>query len=85
MQPGLPEAGTPDDPTELGDIAISFETCEREAAEQAKVFADHVIHLLVHAMLHLLGYDHEEDNEAELMEGTEKAILASIGIADPYV
>ena len=82
--PGLPPAGSTEDPTELGDIAIAFETCEREAKEQNKRFSDHVVHLLVHATLHLLGYDHEEDKEAELMEATETAILASIGITDPY-
>ncbi|TMV73066.1 rRNA maturation RNase YbeY [Thioclava sp. BHET1] len=69
---------------ELGDIAIAWETCAREAADQGKAMPDHVIHLVVHACLHLLGYDHIDDADAELMEGTETRILASLGIADPY-
>ena len=73
-----------DPPEELGDIAISFDTCTREAADQGKPFDDHVTHLLVHAVLHLLGHDHAEDEEAALMEGLERNILASMGLADPY-
>lgn len=82
--PELPEPGSPDDPAALGDIAIAWETCAREAAEQGKSVNDHVTHLLIHAILHLLGYDHIEDEDAELMEATEREILASLGIADPY-
>lgn len=77
-QPVLP------DEEELGDIAIAYETCLAEAAAQGKPVADHVIHLLVHATLHLLGYDHENDPDAEFMEATERAILHDLGIADPY-
>jgi probable rRNA maturation factor len=73
-----------DDATELGDIAIAWETCVREAAEQGKPHKDHVTHLLVHGMLHLLGYDHINDADATLMEQTEARILASLGVADPY-
>lgn len=73
----------PMDP-ELGDIAIAFETCTREAAEQGKRFDDHVTHLLIHATLHLLGYDHETDKDAALMEALETRILAKLGIEDPY-
>lgn len=69
---------------ELGDIAIAWETCRDEAAAQGKALADHATHLLVHAVLHLAGYDHENDADAELMEGAERAILAGLGIADPY-
>ncbi|WP_136439589.1 rRNA maturation RNase YbeY [Pacificoceanicola onchidii] len=69
---------------ELGDIAIAFETCEREAEEQGKTFADHVTHLIVHAVLHLLGYDHIRDADATVMEGLETAILGKLGIDDPY-
>ena len=69
----------------LGDIAISYETAAREAAAEDKSFADHVVHLSVHGFLHLLGYDHESDDDAEEMEGLERTILARIGISDPYV
>ena len=69
----------------LGDIAISYETAAREAAAEDKSFADHIAHLSVHGFLHLLGYDHESDDDAEEMEGLERAILARIGISDPYV
>lgn len=81
--PELPE-GDADMPEELGDIAIAWETCEREAAEAGKPMAEHVTHLVVHAVLHLLGYDHERDADASLMEGTEIAILAELGLANPY-
>ncbi len=70
--------------TEIGDIAIAFDTCLREATEQDKAFPDHVGHLLVHATLHLLGYDHTRPKDALLMESLEVAILASMGIEDPY-
>jgi probable rRNA maturation factor len=69
----------------LGDIAISYETAAREAVAEDKSFADHMAHLSVHGFLHLLGYDHESDDDAEEMEGLERDILARIGVADPYV
>jgi probable rRNA maturation factor len=69
---------------ELGDIAIAYDTCLREAAEQGKPFDDHVIHLIVHGVLHLLGYDHMRDRDATLMEGLEVAILGKLGLPDPY-
>ncbi|TDQ59947.1 putative rRNA maturation factor [Phaeovulum veldkampii DSM 11550] len=81
--PDLPEPGAMM-PEELGDIAIAWETCAREAVEQGKAMADHVTHLLVHGTLHLLGYDHIRDNDALLMEATETRILAGMGIANPY-
>ncbi len=84
LAPDLPEAGAADDPAELGDIAISYDTCAREAAEQGKSLADHVTHLVVHGILHLLGYDHDDDADAGLMETTETRILASLGVDDPY-
>jgi len=79
-----PRPGVEDDPESLGDIAIAWETCEREAAEQGKAMAGHVTHLIVHGVLHLLGYDHIEDEDAALMEGLEVRILASLGVSDPY-
>lgn len=69
---------------ELGDIAISYDTCVREADEAGKSLADHATHLLVHGILHLLGFDHERDLDATLMEGMETEILGKMGIADPY-
>ncbi|WP_417729174.1 rRNA maturation RNase YbeY [Roseovarius sp.] len=80
-RPDLPIPGA--DP-ELGDIAIAWETCAREAADGGKSLADHVTHLIVHAVLHLLGYDHVRDQDATLMETTEVQILGKLGVADPY-
>ncbi|NBO21376.1 MAG: rRNA maturation RNase YbeY, partial [Rhodobacteraceae bacterium] len=73
--PDHPSPGAPDDPVELGDIALSWETCAREAADAGKPMADHVTHLVVHGLLHLLGYDHIEDADAALMEGVEVRVL----------
>lgn len=69
---------------ELGDIAIAFETCVREAAEAGVEPGNHILHLIVHATLHLLGYDHVRDADGDLMEATETAILGKLGVADPY-
>lgn len=74
----------PDAPRPLGDIILAFETCRGEAADQGKSLADHTRHLVVHGVLHLLGFDHEDEAEAEEMEALETAILAGLGIADPY-
>lgn len=82
--PDVPVPGDADDPEELGDIAISYDTCAREAAEQGKDMSHHVTHLVVHGILHLLGYDHIEDADAALMEGLEAQILAKLGVDDPY-
>jgi probable rRNA maturation factor len=68
----------------LGDVVLAYGTVAREAAEQGKELAHHACHLIVHGVLHLLGYDHETDQEAEEMEGEERLILARLGIADPY-
>lgn len=68
----------------LGDIALARETCVREAAEKDIALRDHAAHLMIHAMLHLTGYDHQTDEEAAVMEARETEILASMGIADPY-
>ncbi|WP_194097993.1 rRNA maturation RNase YbeY [Marivivens aquimaris] len=69
---------------ELGDIAISYETCEREATEAGKPLRDHAMHLMIHGILHLLGFDHIRDGDAALMEGIETEILGKMGMADPY-
>lgn len=82
--PALPLPGEAGDPWSLGDIAIAWETCAREAEAQGKPMVDHVMHLLVHGMLHLLGYDHVRDADAAVMEASEVRILATLGIADPY-
>lgn len=82
--PALPEPGEGPFPAELGDIAIAYETCAREALEADKPMADHVIHLLVHGLLHLLGYDHVDDRDATVMEKLEAEILATLGLKDPY-
>ena len=80
--PGKPPH-PPTDP-EIGDIAIAFDTCAREAAEQGKTLTDHTTHLIVHGILHLLGYDHIDDADGDLMEATETAILLRLGVPDPY-
>ena len=77
-------AASPEGVHHLGDIALAFETVAREAEAEGKSLADHVAHLIVHGVLHLLGRDHETDDEAEAMEALETAALASLGIADPY-
>lgn len=79
--PALPVPG-PD--AELGDIAIAYETCLREAEAAEKSAKDHVTHLIIHAVLHLLGYDHIRDKDATLMEGIEVAVLGKLGLEDPY-
>jgi probable rRNA maturation factor len=68
----------------LGDIALSFETVAREAEDSGKKPKDHTTHLIVHGILHLLGYDHMSEAEAEKMEAKEVRILKKLGIADPY-
>lgn len=83
--PQAPPQGSRDMPEELGDIAIAWDTCIREAREGGKPVADHVTHLVVHATLHLLGYDHIRDEDATVMEALETQILGKLGIADPYL
>lgn len=68
----------------IGDIILAYETCIREAAEESKTLPDHLTHLAVHGALHLMGFDHETDAEAEAMEALERKVLASLGVADPY-
>lgn len=74
----------PEGPVLLGDVIVAFQTTEREAAEEGKTFEDHLSHLVVHGVLHLLGYDHLMDDEAEEMESLERSILAALGVSDPY-
>jgi probable rRNA maturation factor len=69
----------------LGDIAVAFGVTSREAGKAGKPFSAHATHLVVHGVLHLLGYDHERAAEARIMEPLEIAILAELGIANPYV
>ncbi len=68
----------------LGDIALAYGVCAREADEQGKRLAHHLQHLVVHGVLHLLGYDHMSDDEAEAMEGLERLVMAGLGAPDPY-
>ena len=78
IEPGDPVVGL------LGDITMARETLIREAEEQGVSFEDHFTHLVVHGFLHILGYDHLDDDEAAEMEGLETSILATLGIDDPY-
>jgi probable rRNA maturation factor len=68
----------------LGDVVIAYETTAREAAAEGKPLKNHVSHLAVHGFLHLLGHDHESEEEAQEMEGLERAILSTLGIPDPF-
>ena len=68
----------------LGDLALSWGVCAREAEAQGKPLADHLQHLVVHGVLHLLGFDHEAEDEAETMEALERVVLARLGVDDPY-
>ncbi|MEE9452781.1 MAG: rRNA maturation RNase YbeY [Paracoccaceae bacterium] len=83
-KPGEMPMPAPQPPESLGDIAIAFETCQREAAEKSIPLKDHVTHLLLHGCLHLLGFDHETARDAEIMEGLEIKALASMGVSNPY-
>jgi probable rRNA maturation factor len=83
LQPTGPQSAD-DAPRMLGDIAIAYETTRREADDEQKPFDHHLSHLAVHGFLHLVGYDHENDMQAEAMEAHERAILAELGIPDPY-
>ena len=78
------ERGSQDAPRMLGDIAIAYETTRREADDEQKRFDHHLSHLAIHGFLHLIGYDHEKDGDAEAMETLEQEILAQLGIPNPY-
>ena len=81
----LLELGPEGPPELLGDVALAFETCAREAAEKSVPLADHAAHLIVHGLLHLAGHDHETSPaDADAMEALETKALALLGVADPY-
>ena len=82
--PALPEPDPSGPPEELGDIALALGVLTREAEAGGKPFEDHLAHLLVHGLLHLLGFDHITDPDAALMESLETRILARLGVPDPY-
>ncbi|HTW52678.1 MAG TPA: rRNA maturation RNase YbeY [Stellaceae bacterium] len=71
-------------PLLLGDVVLALETVSREAGEQEKPFEDHLRHLVVHGVLHLLGYNHEDERDAAVMEAREIAVLAELGVPNPY-
>ncbi len=73
-----------DDEAPIGDLVICAPVVAREAAEQGKALSAHWAHMVIHGSLHLLGYDHEEESAAEVMEARERVILAGLGFADPY-
>lgn len=78
----FPAPPNPED--HLGDVALAYGVCVREAAEQGKSLAHHLQHLVAHGVLHLVGYDHETDDDAEDMEGLERVVMAGLGAPDPY-
>ena len=80
----FPTAGAGGEPPLIGDIVLAYETIAREARDQGKPFAHHLAHLAVHGYLHLLGYDHQRDKDAEAMEQIERKILRRLAIPDPY-
>ena len=82
--PAFPTAPGDPLPPMLGDIVLAYETVVREAALEGKPLENHITHLIIHGLLHLLGYDHETDEEAEEMEALERQALARLAIPDPY-
>ncbi|MCB9959242.1 MAG: rRNA maturation RNase YbeY [Rhodospirillaceae bacterium] len=74
----------PGAPLVLGDIVVALETCRREADDSGRPFGHHLAHLVVHGVLHLLGFDHSDDTDADRMESLETAVLGRLGIPDPY-
>jgi probable rRNA maturation factor len=84
QRPPMPPESAGGPPQQLGDVAIALQTTQFEAKNCAIPLKDHVIHLILHGCLHLLGFDHETQADAETMEGIETRALARIGVADPY-
>ncbi|MBF0354719.1 MAG: rRNA maturation RNase YbeY [Alphaproteobacteria bacterium] len=82
--PALPEASPPGGPVFLGDVVLALETLEREAKQQDKSFEAHAAHLVVHGVLHLLGFDHHKATLARQMERLEQDVMAGLGYPDPY-
>lgn len=82
LAPPVPSAPMP--PLMIGDVILAFETLQREADEQGKTITDHFTHLIIHGLLHLLGYDHINDDDAHIMEDQERKILSILNIRDPY-
>jgi probable rRNA maturation factor len=76
----LPEEG----PVPLGDVMLSYQTIIKESIDEGRFFKDHAIHLAIHGVLHLLGYDHEDEDDANVMESLEIRILESMGVQNPY-
>ena len=83
LQPSC-SSGEGDAPRMLGDIAIAYQTMRKEADDEQKPFEHHLSHLAIHGFLHLIGYDHDKDDDAEAMETLEQEILAQLGIPNPY-
>ena len=81
----VPLALDPQRDSFLGDIALAYETCRAEAQSSAKPFSDHINHLLIHGLLHLIGFDHEDNADATVMERIETEILGKMGINAPYI
>src|ERR1700761_5263474 len=80
----FPTKQTANEPAHLGDIVLAYDTIAREASAEGKPFAHHLAHLVVHGFLHLIGYDHDNDLDADAMEQTERKILRRLNIPDPY-
>jgi probable rRNA maturation factor len=80
----FPAAKVADDARALGDLVLAYETLTQEAAAEGKPLSDHLMHLVVHGTLHLLGFDHMREADADIMEARERQILAALGVPDPY-
>lgn len=84
ITPGTPPPKIPEGRTPLGDLALALQTCVSEAQDAQRPLKNHAKHLIIHGCLHLLGYDHQTDADADIMEGIERRALAEFGIPDPY-